>query len=219
MEQDILKEQNTQLKNLLNGIVFVMADHVENRDNGAVGHIGRTSEYIKILLNVMKERGTYSAELAEINIDIMCSASRLHDVGKIVIPDIVLNKPGRLTDFEFDIMKAHAIEGERIIDQMTVHAGNNIEFLTHAKLFAGNHHERWDGMGYPRRLDRLNIPLQGRIMAIIDVYDALISERPYKQPFTPEEAVKIIMDSTGEMFDPLIAEAFYDVRQQFEALK
>ena len=116
-------------------------------------------------------------------------------------------------------MKTHAMEGEKIVDQIITRTGSAGEYLQNAKLFAGYHHERWDGKGYPHRLDRLNIPIQGRIMAIIDVYAALVSERPYKKPFSSEEAVKIIMDSTGEMFDPLIAETFYEVRKEFENIK
>ena len=115
-------------------------------------------------------------------------------------------------------MKTHAEEGERIIDKIVSRSGNET-FLHYAKLFAGYHHERWDGKGYPYGLAGTDIPLQGRIMAFADVYDALISERPYKKPFTHEEAVKIIMENAGTQFDPFIADVFYEVRDQFKAVK
>jgi putative two-component system response regulator len=219
MEKEAIKELYDELKYLLNSIVFVMAEVVESRDEETTGHIDRIMAFVKILTEAMIERDVYSDELNGIDLDAFCHAACFHDVGKITIPINVLTKPGRLTNEEFDIMKAHSLEGKKIIDKIVSRAGGEGEFLRSAKLFAGFHHERWDGKGYPHGFDRLNIPLQGRIMAIVDVYDALISERPYKQPFTPEEAVKIIMDSTGEMFDPLIAELFFEVRHQFEAVK
>jgi putative two-component system response regulator len=213
-----LEEKITQLEKLQNGIVSVVADIAEYRGRGTGAHIERTAVYLKILIKAMLARGKYTIELSGIDPDMLCCSARLYDVGKIVIPETVLNKPGKLTNEEFELMKTHAVQGERIIDKIISIAGNDDKFLHNAKLFAGYHHERWDGKGYPRGLDRLNIPLQGRIMAIIDVYSALVSERPYKQAFTGEEAEKIIMDSTGEMFDPLIAEVFYDAREQFRAV-
>jgi putative two-component system response regulator len=118
-----------------------------------------------------------------------------------------LNKPGPLDAEEFGIMKAHAAEGERIIEKAIMQTGN-AEFLHNAKLIAANHHERWDGSGYPRGLRGRDIPLQGRIMAIIDVYDALVSERPYKKAFSHEEAYGIIIGESGKHFDPAIVDVF-----------
>jgi len=188
---------------------------LENRSKETTGHIERTVKYIKILINAMKERKTYSNDLKELDLDVLYYSARFYDIGKILIPDSILNKHEKLTVNEFEIIKTHALEGEKIISQIITQSGNDSLLLRYAKLFAGYHHERWDGKGYPRRLDRLNIPIQGRIMSVIDVYDALISERPYKKPFTPEEAVKIIIDSSGEMFDPLIADVFFDIREKF----
>jgi putative two-component system response regulator len=136
-------------------------------------------------------------------------------VGKIAISDLILNKPEKLTADEFEIMKTHTLEGEKAIDQIALRTVN-VEFLNNAKLFAGSHHERWDGKGYPRGLSGTEIPLQGRIMAIADVYDALVSERPYKRAFTADEATKIIMECSGTQFDPTIAEVFYEIRERFE---
>ena len=200
---------------MYNEIVFVLADIIENRDKGSVGHIRRTIKHLKTLTDEMLKRGIYAVELNKFNMEKFCLSACLHDIGKISVPENIICKPDKLTAEEFEIIKTHAIQGELIIDQIASETKNDDEFLCNAKFFAGYHHERWDGKGYPRGLNRINIPIQGRIMAIIDVYDALVSKRPYKEPFTHEEAVKIIMDSTGEMFDPLIAEAFFEVKEQF----
>jgi putative two-component system response regulator len=212
-----LQQKTVQLQNLQNGIVFVLADMVENRDKGTGGHIERTTAYIKILLDAMMERGVHARELGEMDLDLFISSARLHDVGKISISDVILNKPGKLTDEEFEIMKTHSAEGERIIDQI-ISRTEDVEFLRNAKLFAGYHHERWDGRGYPRGLAGMDIPLQGRIMAVADVYDALVSERPYKKPFSSDEAVNIIMENSGKQFDPSIADVFYEVKDKFKAV-
>jgi putative two-component system response regulator len=140
---------------------------------------------------------------------------RLHDIGKIVITDTILNKPEPLTDEEFNIIKKHVAEGERIIEGIIVESGDEV-FLQYAKLFAGYHHERWDGGGYPRGLSGLDIPLQGRVMAIADVYDALVSDRPYKKAFSHEEAVDIIGRGKGTQFDPAIADVFMDINGLFK---
>ena len=137
---------------------------------------------------------------------------------KISVTDIIVNKPGKLTEAEYEIMKSHAVEGERIIDEIISRTGEG-DFLRNAKLFAGCHHERWDGSGYPRGLKEEEIPLQGRIMAIVDVYDALVSERPYKKAFTDEEAINIIMQNSGTHFDPKIAEIFFASRDIIKAAK
>jgi len=213
-----LRQRTDQLKHLQNSIVFVLADMVEKRDLETGGHIERTTAFIRILLDAMLEQAVYIDEICDIDFELFASSARLHDVGKISISDVILNKPGQLTEEEFAIMKTHAEEGERIIDKIVLRAGDET-FLQYAKLFAGYHHERWDGKGYPRGLVGTDIPLQGRIMALADVYDALISERPYKKPFSHEEAVKIIMKNSGTQFDPLIANVFYEERDKFKAVK
>jgi putative two-component system response regulator len=151
-------------------------------------------------------------------VDLFISSARLHDVGKIAISDLILNKPGKLTDEEFAKMKTHTTEGECAIDQIASRT-DDVEFLDNARLFAGSHHERWDGKGYPRGLAGDSVPLQGRIMAFADVYDALVSERPYKKAFSHDEAVKIIMESAGTQFDPVIAEVFFKAHEKFKEIK
>lgn len=173
-----LHKKTEQIENLQNGIVFVLADMVENRDKGTGSHVERTSMYLSILIEAMAERGVYAGEIDEADRDLIIASARLHDVGKIAISDIILNKPGKLTDEEFDIMKTHCQEGEHIVDQIVARTGK-VDFLHYARLVAGSHHERWDGKGYLLGLKETEIPLVGRLMAIVDVYDAITSERPY----------------------------------------
>jgi putative two-component system response regulator len=215
---EVIRERTMQLNRLQNSIVSVLADMVENRDKGTGGHIERTSTYIKILIDEMKAQGVYSNEISNWDDEKMISSARMHDLGKISITDLIVNKPGKLTKDEFELMKTHAIEGERIIDKIISRTGEG-EFLRNARLFAGSHHEWWDGTGYPRGLKEDEIPLQGRIMAIVDVYDALVSERPYKKAYTDEEAVEIIMEGAGTQYDPNIIEVFFKVKDQFKAVK
>ena len=213
-----IRERTEEIQHLQNSIIYVIADMVENRDHETGGHIERTTRFIKILIDAMAEKSVYINDIFELDIDLFVSSARLHDVGKIAIPDNILNKPGKLTEEELKIMKTHAEKGEIIIDQIITRAGNK-KFLNYAKLFAGYHHEYWNGKGYPRGLAGKDIPFHGRIMAFADVYDALISKRPYKEPFSHEEAVKIITDNSGILFDPLITKVFIDVSDQFKAVR
>jgi putative two-component system response regulator len=211
---ELIHERTAQLKNLKDSVVSVLADMVETRDKNTGGHIERTSSYIKILLEAMLANGVYADEMRGWDIETVIASARLHDIGKIAISDMILNKPGKLTAEEFELIKSHAIEGEHIIDKIISQTGDET-FLSHAKLFAGYHHERWDGTGYPRGLKEMDIPLQGRIMAIVDVYDALVSDRPYKTAFSRQEAEEIIMNAKGKHFDPLIADIFFHSKDLF----
>jgi len=213
-----LTERTEQLEKLKNGIVYTMADLVENRDRNTGGHIDRTSVYMKLLIDAMFERDVYINEMISWDMDSVVSSARLHDIGKIAIPDSILNKPGKLDDEEFAIMKTHTTEGENIINR-TIERTGDAEFLLNAKLIAVYHHEKWDGSGYPYKLKGADIPLQGRIMAIIDVYDALVSERPYKKAFSHEDACRIISEEAGRHFDPLITEVFGKVSEQVLAAR
>ena len=212
---DIIRERTAQLLRLQNSIVFTLADIVESRDSNTGGHIERTTFYVEILINAMVERGVYAREMSAWNLESVISSTRLHDVGKITISDSILNKPGPLTQEEFEKMKAHPTAGERLIDQMIARTGD-AEFLRHAKLSAAYHHERWDGTGYPCGLAGTDIPLLGRIMAIVDVYDALTTERPYKKAFPNEEAIRIIKGDAGKHFDPQVADVFLEINDRIE---
>ncbi|MCL2415439.1 MAG: HD domain-containing protein, partial [Defluviitaleaceae bacterium] len=202
------------LEKINQNIVFVLADMVENRDSFTGGHIERTAILVKLLIEGMKERGIYGDEIAEWDSKSMANSSLLHDIGKISISDLILNKNIKLTSEEFERMKSHCLEGQRIIDKVIARTGEN-SFLRNAKLFALYHHERFSGGGYPFNLSGEDIPLQGRIMAIVDVYDALISKRSYKEPFTVESALNIITSETGEHFDPKIVAVFIELIDEF----
>jgi len=213
--EDVIRERTDNLTRLKNSIVSVLANMVEERDTITGGHIERTTRYIKLLIDAMLERGIYTNEISKWEYEMAISSVRLHDIGKIVITDAILNKPDRLTNEEFEIIKTHVSEGERIIDSIIVESGDEV-FLHYAKLFAGYHHEKWDGTGYPRGLKGMEIPLQGRIMAIADVYDALVSSRPYKKAFTHVEAVEAIKRGRGTQFDPFITDVFIAIEHLFK---
>jgi len=213
--EDIITERTKRIKRLQNGIMTVFANVVEERDKDTGGHNDRTANYIKILIKAMEERGVYAEEIAKWDIEKIASAARLHDMGKISVLDTILNKHGKLDVDEYEKVKFHPTEGVKIIERMINQTGEE-EFLHNAKLFAEYHHEHWDGTGYPYGLKETEIPLHGRIMAIIDVYDALLSKRPYKEALSNEEAVKIISENAGKQFDPKIVEVFLDVQEQLK---
>ena len=212
--EELLKKRTERLERIQNSILAVVADMVESRDKVTGGHIEKTSIFIRLLMEAMLSKGVYADEMSGWDIDTAVSSARLHDVGKIAISDVILNKPDKLTPEEFDEIKKHVPEGEKITDRIISKTGEEA-FMIHAKMFAGYHHERWDGGGYPRGLKGAEIPLQGRIMAIADVYDALVSERPYKKPYSHCMAVEIIKKDSGKHFDPEIVEVFLGIADDF----
>jgi putative two-component system response regulator len=211
--ESIIDERIERVKVLQNIFMAAVANTIEERDKDTVGHNDRIATGIKTLLTAMKERGVYADEISVWNFDKTASASRLHDIGKISITEAILNKPGKLDDDEYNQIKAHPITGVNLIDNISKQTGDE-GFLHNAKLFAEYHHERWDGTGYPHELKGLAIPLHGRILAVIEAYDALVSKRPYKEPLPREEAVKIISSSSGVQFDPKIIEVFIEILEQ-----
>jgi putative two-component system response regulator len=215
---ELIRERITQIKQMQNGIVTVLADVVEERDKETSGHNNRISMYVKVLIRAMEDREVYVKEIRKWDIEIVSLTARLHDMGKICTLDTILNKPGILDNDEYKQIKFHTTDGARIIDRMIMQTGEE-EFLHNAKLFAEYHHERWDGTGYPYGMKGEEIPLQGRIMAVIDVYDALVSKRSYKEAVTTEEAAKVISEGSGKNFDPKIVEVFLDIQEQFKAVK
>jgi putative two-component system response regulator len=205
--KEIVVEKIRETEDLQSAVLGTVADAVEFRDGVTDGHIERIQSYLKFMLDQLIQEDRYTGEIAEWDLDFLISSAQLHDVGKIMVSDAILNKPGKLTPEEFEEVKKHAEYGVRVIDRITLAAKEHI-FLEYARIIAGTHHERWDGTGYPKGLSGEAIPLQGRLMAIADVYDALIAARPYKQPVSPEEAERIIVAGSDSQFDPVLVDVF-----------
>ncbi|MDR1306517.1 MAG: response regulator [Treponema sp.] len=212
--QEMVQQRTRQVVELQNSILNTVTEMVEFRDDVTGGHIERTQNYLKLLVDKLLSERIYWEEVSAWNLEFFIPSAQLHDVGKIAISDAILNKPGKLSPEEFEIMKRHASIGEKAIERIMKTNSDN-DFLCHAKIFAGTHHEKWDGSGYPRGLKNSMIPLQGRLMAVADVYDALIAVRPYKQPLSPPEAERIIVDGREKHFDPVLVELFQDMAAQF----
>jgi len=206
----MVKEKTAEVLELQNAILSTVSNLVEFRDELTGGHISRTQRYLQAIIEEITRKGVYADEISKWNMDFFLPAAQLHDVGKIAISDLILNKPASLTPEEFNVMKTHVTVGVDAITQIMSKTKEHV-FLEHALLIAGTHHEKWDGSGYPIGLKGNNIPLEGRLMAIADVYDALISERPYKKAFSHEEACGIIEDGAGSHFDPVLVEVFITV--------
>ena len=212
--ENMVREKTAAIFNLQNTVRETVADMVELRDNSTGGHVSRTQLYMKALMDTVVAEGIYADEIEGWNIDLFLQSAQLHDVGKVAITDLILNKPDKLTRDEFEIIKTHVSAGVEVVEKIMRHETEQA-FLRHALFVAGTHHEKWDGTGYPTGLKGREIPLEGRLMAIVDVYDALVSERPYKRAFTHEEACKIIEDGAGTHFDPLLVGAFQKVKDEF----
>lgn len=198
--------------------IMSMAALAEIRDNETGYHIQRTKLYVNLLANLLKENVKYSKLLNQENIDLITISAPLHDIGKIGIHDNILLKPGKLTKEEFEIMKTHASLGKEAIERAETLIDKSETFLKFAKEIAGSHHERWDGNGYPNGLKGEEIPISARIMAVADVYDALISKRVYKEAFSNDEAVKIIADEAGKQFNPEIVNIFIENKEKFREI-
>jgi putative two-component system response regulator len=212
--QQMVRKRTRQVVELQNSILSTVTEMVEFRDDVTGGHIERTQRYLKLLVDKLLAERIYWEEVSTWNLEFLIPSAQLHDVGKIAISDAILNKPGKLTPEEFEVMKNHAAIGERVIETIMQTNSDN-DFLYHAKIFAGTHHEKWDGSGYPRGLKNILIPLQGRLMAVADVYDALIAVRPYKQPLSAGEAERIILEGRGKHFDPVLTDLFKELAPQF----
>ena len=204
--------KGSALAKMQNGLIIVMADLVESRDKNTGDHIKKTAAYVRLLLQKMKEAGVYEEYLTEEYMEDVTNSAPLHDVGKIEVSDVILNKPGKLTDEEFAIMKSHTTAGKKIIAS-AMELVSDSGYLAEAKNLAAYHHEKWDGSGYPEGLKGEEIPLSARIMAIADVFDALVSTRSYKKPFTFEQAMDIIREGAGKHFDPQLAEVFVNAEE------
>lgn len=207
-------EKKTQgILDLQNKLVLGMATMIEGRDNSTGGHIKRTSECMRMLIETMKEEGY--PNLSDSFCFNIVRAAPMHDLGKIAVDDAILRKPGRFTPEEFAVMKKHAPEGARIVKQI-LEGTDNVEFMNIAVNVAHYHHERWDGSGYPEGLAGEQIPFEARIMAIVDVYDALVSKRVYKESMSFEQADQIILEGMGKHFDKALEPYYIKARPKFE---
>jgi putative two-component system response regulator len=198
--------------------IFAMAKLAESRDPETGAHLERVRGYCRVLSQQLASLDKFSNQIDSEYIRLIYQTSPLHDIGKVGIPDSVLLKPGRLSDREFEIMKEHTTIGAHTLNA-ALQQFPGVKFLEMARDIALTHHERWDGLGYPRKLAGEQIPLCGRIMALADVYDALTSKRVYKAAYSHEIARSIIVDEIGRQFDPDLVEAFSRSESDFIALR
>jgi putative two-component system response regulator len=212
--EEKVKERTKDLVLTQEATIDSMAILAEFRDPETGGHINRTKHYVLSLGRFLQGQKALGSYFSDTVLDLLFKSTPLHDIGKVGVPDRILLKPGRLTPSEFEEMKKHVIYGRDAIQQVERRLGEN-SFLRYAKEIAYTHHERWDGTGYPEGLRGDQIPISGRLMAIADVYDALISTRVYKPPLPHSDAVSIIREGRGKHFDPQIADAFLELQEEF----
>ena len=208
-----INQKNATIQKMHENLLVTIAELVENRDENTGQHIRKTAKYVSLILEEMRRRGVYADKLTDEYINSVVQAAPLHDVGKIHVPDMILNKPGKLTDEEFEVMKTHTTHGGKIIDTI-IELMPESNYLAEAKNLAMYHHEKWNGKGYPSGLAGEDIPLSARVMAVADVFDALVSRRSYKEGFPYEKALGIIQQESGKHFDPQVVEAFMAVKDK-----
>ena len=208
-----VEELNRSHVALLDSMVHVAEVH--DLETGA--HIVRTKKYIELLATYIYNKGVYKSELSPAIIERMYSTAPLHDIGKVGISDSILKKSGKLTFEEFEVMKTHSDLGRKIISNAIISYKENAFFIM-AKNIAYSHHEKWDGTGYPEGLSGNDIPLEARFMALSDVYDALVSKRVYKESFSYDKTISIIVEGRAKHFDPVLVDAFLEIHDQFEEI-
>ncbi len=225
----LLKEQNDHLEHMVaertrqvvqmqDATIMAMASLAETRDNETGNHIRRTQAYVAALARELQAHPRFCALLTDDNIELLFKSAPLHDIGKVGVPDRILLKPGKLDADEFEIMKRHTVYGRDAIIAVEKQLGGSNGFLTFAREIAYSHQEKWDGSGYPEGLKGDAIPISARLMAVADVYDALISRRVYKPAFSHEESLKIMKRGRGTHFDPDILDAFLHIEDAFRAI-
>lgn len=217
LEQEVASRTRA-LAELQDATIRAMASLAETRDNETGNHIRRTQHYVEALARHLQNHPRFRDELTEDAIQVIFKSAPLHDIGKVGIPDRILLKPGKLTPEEFEIMKTHTTLGRDAIVAAETESTQNNPFFRYAKEIAYSHQEKWDGSGYPEGLVGNMIPLSARLMAVADVYDALISERVYKAAFPHEMAVEIIRDGQGSHFDPDVVDAFLSLSEEFRRI-
>jgi putative two-component system response regulator len=195
--------------------ILTMASLAETRDNETGNHIRRTQHYVRVLAQQLQKHPRFRNDLSDAVVDALYKSAPLHDIGKVGIPDRILLKPGRFISEEFEIMKTHSILGKNTIEYAERQLHTKVDFLSFAKEIAYCHHEKWNGSGYPRGLEGDEIPISARLMAIADVYDAVISPRVYRSSMPHDRAKAIIQDGAGSHFDPDMVEAFFNTEDKF----
>ena len=214
---EIVNERTDEIAALQNAIIMWAAEVIEFRDSETGRHVERVQKYLETMLDEMRQMELYSAEVATWDQEAFLKSSLLHDVGKIKIRDNVLLKTSPLTDEEILDMKSHSVYGKTLLEKLEKKVPNQ-PFLEYAKILALRHHEKWDGTGYPDGLKEEEIPLPARMMAIADVYDALVSERPYKKAFSHEEAMQVISAGGGTQFDPHLVDLFVSLNDRIKEI-
>jgi len=214
---ELVKKRTHELSVTQDVTIMTLAALAESRDPETGGHITRTQNYMHALAMALRNHKHFSEELTEPNIALLHKSAPLHDVGKVGVPDDILLKPGKLTPEEFVKMKKHALYGYNALSRALNHLGDN-SFLRYAAEIAYTHHERWDGAGYPQGLKGHNIPISGRLMAVADVYDALISKRVYKPPMPHTKAAAIIQKERGHHFDSDVVDAFFSIEDEIRQI-
>ncbi|MDR1965215.1 MAG: response regulator [Synergistaceae bacterium] len=210
-----VKERTQELAVTQGVIIEAMASLAETRDQETGDHVMRTRFYVQLLAVQLASHPRFSKYLAGVDPDDLGTAATLHDIGKVGVPDHILLKPGRLTPEEFEEVKKHTLYGHNILSKLVKRLPNN-EFLKLADEISWTHHEKWNGTGYPRGLKGDDIPIPGRLMAVADVYDAIISPRVYKGPMSSPEAMDFILSQAGTHFDPDVATAFVELSETFQ---
>lgn len=218
-QSEELIAKNRSLLAFQDATIMAFCSLAEARDNETGNHIRRTQSYIKALAEVLQEHPRFKDVLDDDTIQLLYKSAPLHDIGKVGVPDSILLKPGKLTDAEWEVMKRHCEYGRDAISQTENGMGEGAgAFLRYAREIAYGHHEKWDGSGYPQGISGEDIPVSARLMAVADVYDALISERPYKKPFSHEQAVEIIREGRGTHFDPDVVDAMLQIHEEFREI-
>jgi putative two-component system response regulator len=217
LEAEVAK-RTSEVRAIQEVTIFALASLAETRDADTGNHIRRTQRYVKALAWKLSTHPIFSAFLTPQTIGLLFKSTPLHDIGKVGIPDRILLKPGKLTEEEFEIMKTHTTLGRDAIAHAEQELGAEVAFLTLAKEIAYSHQEKWDGSGYPQGLKGEQIPISARLMAVADVYDALISRRVYKEPLSHERAVEIIEQTRGRHFDPDVVDAFVAIQDNFKVI-
>ena len=214
-----VRQRTRQVAAIQDVTIRAMASLAETRDNETGNHIRRTQTYVKALAVKLKDHPRFRQFCTPANIELLFKSAPLHDIGKVGIPDHILLKPGKLTPDEFEVMKSHATLGRDAIEHALSNLGDDdARFLQMAKDIAYGHHEKWDGSGYPQGIGGDDIPVPARLMALADVYDALISRRVYKDPKTHEDAMAIILAGRASHFDPDLVDAFCAIHEQFRQI-